>query len=597
MRYPPIEDHGLIGDLHTAALVDLNGTIDFFCFPRFDSPTVFAKLLHADDGGAFELCPELPDPRHKQLYLPDTNVLLTRFLADEGVAEITDFMPVGSGQAHRVVRRVRVIRGEIPFRARCEPRFDYARADHAVAVEADRVRFVPDDGAPSLCLSASVELRADGRAAVAEFTLGEGDEATFVLEGDEPPCAPDEPFDGEAAFEATVEYWRNWVATSTYQGRWRAEVRRSALLLKLLTYAPEGSFVAAPTFGLPEAIGAERNWDYRYTWIRDAAFTLYALSRLGFTEELGAFAHWIMARKGSSIEDWPLQIMYGLGGEIELPERRLEHFEGYRGSQPVRIGNEAYRQLQLDIYGALMDTVYLYDKYADEVSYDLWTDDLVPLLDWVCEHWREEDHGIWEIRGEPRAYLSSRLLTWVAVDRGFRLALKRSLPGHLERWRETRDEIFLDIHENFWNDDLGAFVQYRGARRLDASCLLMPLLKFISPVDPRWLSTLRAVERELVEDAFVYRYRTHGHGPDQLEGSEGTFSICSFWYVECLSRSGDVRKARFLFEKILSHANHVGLFAEELGPSGEHLGNFPQAFTHLALISAAYDIDRRLDDA
>lgn len=597
MPYPAIEDHGLIGDMHTAALVDLNGTIDFLCFPHFDSPSVFAKLLDDEDGGSFGIAPVLDCPRRKQLYLPDTNVLLTRFLAREGVAEVIDFMPVGDRRVRRVVRRVRTVRGEVRFRVTCRPHFGYASIPHRVELGSDSVRFVPDGDAPRLVLSAPVSFRDEDGAAVAEFTVPEGTEVVFVLAGEDAGAADPEGFSAEAAFEETVDFWRDWVAGSTYRGRWQSEVSRSALLLKLLTYAPEGSLVAAPTFGLPEVIGEGRNWDYRYTWVRDAAFTLYALSRLGFTEELGDFAHWIMARSGSSDDAWPLQIMYGLRGEVELEEKTLDHLDGYRGSRPVRIGNNAHGQLQLDIYGALMDTVYLYDKYGNEVSYELWTDRLVPIIDWVCENWGQPDHGIWEIRGEKRPYLSSRLLTWVALDRGFRLAMKRSLPGDLQTWRAARDDIYHEIHDAFWNEDVGAFVQYAGADRLDASCLLMPLLKFISPVDPRWLSTMDAVDRELVEDSFVYRYRTDGDAPDRLEGSEGTFSICSFWYVECLSRAGRVRKARYLFEKILSHANHVGLFAEELGPSGQHLGNFPQAFTHLALISAAYDIDHRLDEA
>jgi GH15 family glucan-1,4-alpha-glucosidase len=366
------------------------------------------------------------------------------------------------------------------------------------------------------------------------------------------------------------------------------------MTLKLLTSAKHGSLVAAPTFGLPEEIGGPRNWDYRYTWIRDASFTLYALIRLGYTAESAAFMSWIGDRCGELNPDGSLQIMYGIDGRHDLTEMTLDHLEGYRGSQPVRIGNGAHDQLQLDIYGELMDSIYLYDKYGQPISFELWRN-LVRLLNWVCDNWRREDEGIWEVRGGRKEFLYSRLLCWVAIDRGVRLALKRSFPAPLGRWLEVRDEIYMEIQSKFWNEQIGAFVQHKGGDALDASALLMPLVKFISPVDPRWLSTLAAIEGRLLDDSLVYRYRVGHAADDGLQGGEGTFNMCSFWLVECLSRAGELDKARLYLEKMFGYANHLGLYGEELGLAGETLGNFPQAFTHLALISAATDLNRRLD--
>lgn len=600
MAYQPIEDYGVIGDLHTVALVGMDGSIDFMCFPDFDSPSIFARMLDKDKGGYFRLAPVLEDAHHKQLYISDTNVLLTRFLSRDGVAEISDFMPVESvSPAYNLVRRAKTVRGEIAYRMTCRPRFDYARTGHRVEVEEDGLLFISDnhDGLV-LRLRAEVPLRVEDGAAVAEFTLGTGETAAFVLEKVEPgrPSPSAAPGYVTGSFKQTVNFWHEWIGRSNYKGRWREMVNRSALTLKLLTSWEHGSLVAAPTFGLPEEIGGVRNWDYRYTWIRDASFTLYALIRLGYTGEAAHFMHWIEDRCGDLNPDGSLQTMYGLDGRRDLTEHILPHLEGYRGSTPVRIGNGAYDQLQLDIYGELMDSVYLYDKYGSPISHDLWHN-LVRLVDWVSRNWQQPDESIWEVRGGAQHFLTSRLMCWVALDRAIRLAHKRSFPAPLSRWQAVRDEIYTDIYTHFWDAKRGAFMQYKGGNSLDAASLLMPLVRFISPTDPRWLSHLRAVEQELVDDSLVYRYDTEKAAHDGLHGPEGTFSMCSFWYTECLSRAGDLDKARFYFEKMLGYANHLGLYGEELGPRGEHLGNFPQAFTHLALISAAYDIDRRLSAA
>jgi len=602
-RYAPIGDYGIIGDLYTVALVGMDGSIDFLCLPHFDSPSVFAALVDTERGGRFQIAPVLEGAVRRQLYLPDTCVLLTRFLGVDGVAELSDFMPSGdTGQAHHVVRRAKTVRGEVRFQMRCDPRFDYARAVHTAERRGDTeilFRGRSGDSELVLRLRASVPMRLENGAALADFTLAADASAWFVLEvvlADEPSPSAHADYPSEA-FKDTVNFWRRWVAHNTYQGRWREMVNRSALTLKLLTSREYGSIVAAPTFGLPEMIGGGRNWDYRYTWIRDSSFTLYGLMRLGYTQEAAGFMDWIMARCRELEPDGSLQIMYGIDGRHVLREEILPHLEGYMGSGPVRIGNAAYTHLQLDIYGELMDSVYLYDKYGSPIGYDAWTN-IVRLTDWVCANWRQPDEGIWEVRGGRHDFLFSRVMCWVAVDRAIRLATKRSFPAPLARWHEVRDTIYQDVFTRFWDPRRQAFMQYAGAATLDASALLLPLVRFISPTDPRWVSTLRAIERDLVSDSLVYRYHTVDGGfSDGLTGQEGTFSMCSFWYVECLSRMGDLHQARFFFEKMLGYANHLGLYGEELGAQGQHLGNFPQAFTHLALISAAYDLDRRLSGA
>lgn len=598
MAYHPIENYGVIGDLHTVALVGMHGAIDFMCFPHFDSPSIFLAMLDQEKGGTFQLAPLLEKAQPKQIYLPDTNILLTRFLSEEGVAEISDFMPIEvEHPTHSLVRRVKTVRGEVRFRMRCAPRFNYARSPHRVEKRKEGVLFLPQaDVKTALFLRIPVPYSIHNGDAVAEFTLRAGETATFLLGEvqEEIPVHSEKSL--VTAFKETVNFWRRWIGQSKYKGRWREMVNRSALALKLLTSQPYGSIVAAPTFGLPETIGGDRNWDYRYTWIRDASFTLYGLIRLGFTAEAEQFMHWLEQCCKIHSKDGPLQILVRLDGQREIREEILPHLEGYRRSAPVRIGNDAYRQLQLDIYGELMDAVYLANKYGQPIGQTLW-EGLTQIINWVCDHWREPDEGIWEVRGGKRKFLYSKLMCWVALDRAVRLAEKRSFPAPREKWLSVRDAIYSDIFHAFYNPKIQAFVQYRGSETLDASTLLMPLVRFISPTDPYWLSTLRAIEHHLVEDSLVYRYRTGRASIDGLSGKEGTFCMCTFWYVEALSRAGDLQRARYFFEKMLGYANHLGLYAEELGPCGEHLGNFPQAFTHLGLISAAFDLNRRLDEA
>ena len=599
MVYRPIEDYGVIGDLNTVALISRGGSIDFMCFPNFDSPSIFARLLDDQQGGYFALHPEGDSEKVKQLYLADTNVLLTRFLKCDGVAELSDYMPVEESKViPNLVRRIKAVRGKIDFTMVCRPAFDYARTDHKVEIENENQALFTSRGERGLVLRlrSEVPLEIQEGAAAASFTLDQGETAAFILEqvkgGQTSPCtAPNYVPD---TFKRTVNFWHGWIEESNYTGRWREAVNRSALTLKLITSRIHGSMVAAPTFGLPEVIGGERNWDYRYTWIRDSAFIIYSLLRLGFTQEAREFANWIKDRTNDLNPDGSLQVIYALDGSRDLEEKILSHLEGYRGSQPVRIGNGACNQLQLDIYGELLDALYLMDKYDQNITHDLWTN-LIKIVDYVTENWERPDEGIWEIRGGKHHFLFSRLMCWVAVDRGIRIAHNRGFPAPLETWRETRDQIYRDIYQNFWNEEKGAFTQVRNGTSLDASSLLMPLVRFISATDPRWLSHLEQVEKELVYDSLVYRYSEEADAEDGLTGIEGTFSICTFWFVENLSRSGQLRKARLYFEKMLGYANHLGLYAEELSPQGEHLGNFPQAFTHLALITAAHDLDSRLD--
>ena len=600
MKYLPIENHGVIGNLNTAALVGMDGCVDFLCFPYFDSPSIFASLLDAEKGGRFKLAPVLEEARQKQLYLPDSNILMTRFLSSEGVAEISDFMPVRPPwPVNALIRKVKAVRGDIRFRMICAPRFDYGRAAHRIEVK-DGVMFfhVEAPARFTLRLKSDVPLRSTNGDVMAEFTLRGGQSASFILEKIEAHETGFVLNDGwlEDCFKDTLNFWRDWLKQSHYRGRWRETVNRSALVLKLLTSSQHGSMVAAPTFGLPEKLGGDRNWDYRYTWIRDSSFLLYALMRLGYTEEATAFFRWLDRVCYDMVEENPLQILYRLDGRRQVDEEILHHLEGYQGSRPVRIGNAAYNQLQLDIYGELIDAVYLYDKFGTPITFNSWTR-IVKLVDWVCQHWHLPDEGIWEVRGGRRHFLFSRLMCWVAVDRGFRLAEKRKFPAPLDRWDQVRKQIREDIFANFWNRELHSFVQYKGASAVDASCLLMPLVRFLPPNDNHWFHTLRRIESRLVEDSLVFRYDPERAADDGVGGAEGTFSMCSFWFVECTSRSGEIQKARFLFEKALSYGNHLGLYAEELGPCGEHLGNFPQAFTHMALISAAYNLDKNLDRA
>ncbi|WP_022835986.1 glycoside hydrolase family 15 protein [Salisaeta longa] len=604
MSYLPIEDYGLIGNMRTSALVGRNGSIDWLCWPHVDSPSVFARILDDDIGGHFQIAPDPDHVTKRQVYWPDTNVLITRFLAEGGVAEVIDYMPVGLSDDHpqqrALIRRVEMIRGALPLRVVCQPAFDYARASHRARETSEGVLFASDD--LTLELSASVPLTTDDGAARTRLNLRAGERAAFVLREANASPAPISCEAEGALLDQTLTYWRSWLSQSTYTGRWREQVHRSALALKLLTFEPTGAIVAAPTMGLPEAVGGVRNWDYRYTWLRDAAFTVYGLLRIGFTEEAAAFMEWLADRCRAS-DDGTLNILYDVRGGTDLTETTLDHLDGYRGSSPVRRGNAATDQLQLDIYGEVMDAVYLSNKYHAPIAYDFWTD-LQQVVSQVCERWAEPDDGIWEVRSGREQFTYSKLMCWVALDRALRLADKRSFPADRQQWRDCRDAIYQSVMEQGWSEERQAFVQHFGSQALDASLLTMPLVFFMAPNDPRMTRTLDAMLQDpsdggLVSDSLVYRY-DQARVDDGLPGEEGSFNMCTFWMVEALARAGRTNpkrldRARLMFEKMLGYANHLGLFAEETGARGEALGNFPQGFTHLALISAAFNLDRTLE--
>jgi GH15 family glucan-1,4-alpha-glucosidase len=599
-----IAEHGIIGDLQTAALVTTDGSIDWFCCPRFDSPSIFGALLDDERGGHFRIRPADVAYTSKQMYLPDTAVLVTRFFTETGLGQVVDFMPPAGATAtdnHRIVRIVQCVRGRVTFEIDVVPRFDYGRqphrleiTEHGAVFSANGQRLTlhavrePDD-------ERLVQGVGDGDGH-ATLPLVAGQTRGVVLESaaDGPPREI-RPAEVAALFDETVAFWRSWLARSTYTGRWREDIQRSAITLKLMTYAPTGGIVAAPTAGLPEQVGGERNWDYRYTWVRDASFSVHALLKLGLTDEAAQLGAWlgdrIRERVGS--DSGPLNIMYRIDGSPDLKEDVLDDWRGYRGSTPVRIGNGAAEQLQLDIYGEALDSVFAGVRAGLPLPHRGWTA-VSQVLDWLVDNWDQPDEGIWETRGGRQPFTYGRVMCWVAFDRGIRLAEERARPAPLERWRAARDAIYQQVMEQGFHPGRKAFVQHYATDVLDSALLRMPTVGFIDGRDPLWQSTLDAMDGELVTDSLVYRYNPEA-SPDGLLGSEGTFSLCTFAYVDALTRAGRLDDARTAFEKMLTYGNHVGLYSEEIALTGEQLGNFPQAFTHLALIDAAVTLDAALD--
>lgn len=605
MTETAIADHGVIGDLQTTALVTTDGSVDWFCCPRFDSPSVFGALLDDERGGRFRIRPAGTGWTTRQMYLADTAVLVTRFFTEAGVGQVVDFMPPAGDVAtdrHRLVRMVQCVRGDISFEIEVSPRFDYGRHPHRTTAGADGAVFTANGTALTLHVvrepedahKAQVFMRDEDLHATLDLVAG--DTRGLVLESaaDGPPRAI-RVAEIEELFDDTVQFWRRWVAQSTYTGRWRESVQRSAVTLKLLTYAPTGGLVAAPTAALPEQIGGERNWDYRYTWVRDASFSVHALLKLGMVGEAARFGGWLgdRIREKAGSDSGPLNIMYRIDGSADLKEDVLEHWSGYRGSAPVRIGNGAAEQLQLDIYGEALDAMYAAARAGVELPHRGWST-IAGVLDWLADNWDQPEEGIWETRGGRQSFTYGRVMCWVAFDRGIRLAVEHGRPAALERWTAERDRIYAQVMDKGFSTSRQAFVQHYDTEVLDSSLLRMPTVGFVAGTDPLWRSTLEAMDGELVTDSLVYRYDPAA-SPDGLRGSEGTFSLCSFAYVDALTRAGRIRDARNAFEKMLTYANHVGLYSEEIALTGEQIGNFPQAFTHLALIDAAVTLDAAMD--
>lgn len=596
--YRPIGDYGIIGDAHTAALVSLDGSIDWCCWPRFDSPAVFCRLLDSRRGGWFSTGPSRPFSATRS-YVPATNVLTTLFETDEGKFRLTDFMPVERlteshrgediAPSHRIIRLVEGIGGEAEVEISFRPTLNFALGETILTPHGNGA--VARAGIEALGLSCPVRLGFDDSGAlVGRVRVREHERIWIAL--DYYPAAHNRdvspsPVNCDAELDRTLSYWREWWQTCRYEGPYSDLVRRSALTLKLLTYEPTGALVAAPTTSLPEQIGGVRNWDYRYTWLRDSALIIYALQLLGYEEEATDFFEWIdqlcVTCHGK------LQIMYTIDGQAEIPERTLDHLEGYRWSKPVRIGNAAFNQKQLDIYGEVLDAVHLHHEMKGRSVRDEWWDEVKFMADQTALRWWETDYGIWEVRGGAKHFLYSKLLCWVAMDRAIRLAEKREHRTDIQRWTKVREEIRRTILSEGYNEEVGAFTQAFGETALDASALVIPLVGFLPVTDPRVQSTIEKIQERLTSNGLVYRYLNE----DGLPGGEATFVLCSFWMVDNLAMQGRAREARALFERIAGYANDLGLLAEEIDPvSGELLGNFPQGFSHLALIRAALNIAR-----
>ncbi|KAM0345242.1 hypothetical protein ACHAPU_006640 [Fusarium lateritium] len=644
--YLPIEDYGMIGNMHTCALVGIDGSIDYMCWPDFDSPSVFCRLLDKDKGGHFFISPP-PDVSctTKQQYLPSSCILQTRSIHEDGVVDVVDFFPrprstqvttrgvklnawreatkVQDELKKWLVRRVECIRGSMSLDIELFPSFNYGRDEHETTLFQETHCATDAKSRAATFRSSDTQLQLDvaieraenetscplvtfrkekrpgihGEGLVANIRIEEGQTISFVLRNDSQQHVTDNiTIDVlDAQQHATQSFWYNFIAQSNYKGRWREVVSRSLMILKMMTYEPTGAIIAAPTFSIPEAIGGGRNWDYRYSWIRDSSFTIYILLRLGFKAEADAYMEFIMERfVHSRGPDGGLPIMFTIRGETDIPELTLDHLEGYRGSSPVRIGNGAAFHQQFDIYGELMDAIYLYNKYGKPVPWDVWK---------AVRDILEPDMSIWEVRNNKQHFTYSQIMLWVAFDRGLRLADKRCFPCHNRtKWMEARDNLYERVMEKGWNDEMKCFVQsFESRTMLDSSILIAPLVFFISPCDPRFLSTLDRIllppeKGGLTSTGLVYRYDTE-LSDDGVGGQEGAFSMCTFWLVEAMTRAAVYEpkylvRAVNLFENMLGFSNHLCMFSEEIARSGEQLGNTPQAFSHLALISAAFNLDR-----
>jgi GH15 family glucan-1,4-alpha-glucosidase len=595
--YRPIGDYALIGDAHTAALVSSDGSIDWLCWPRFDSAAVFCRLLDSRKGGFFRVAPQSPQAERTRSYVDNTNVLATVFSTGTGRFRLTDLMPVERltetherediASSFRVLRLVEGLEGEAEVSVSFRPTFDYARG--AASYELRDYGVISYSGREALVLSSSLKFEpAESGILTSRFTIRAGERAwlalTYLEDVDHASITPPK-VDEDEELRRTLNYWKEWSDTCTYRGAYEKLVRRSALVLKLLTYEPTGALVAAPTTSLPEEVGGVRNWDYRYMWLRDSSLILYSLQLLGYYEEATDFFDWL--DKLCIPCGRELQIMYRIDGGARLPEYSLEHLEGYRGSRPVRVGNGAHQQRQLDIYGEVIDAAYLYHtRMRQPIRPDMW-EMLQYMADQTAERWREPDNGIWEVRGGQRHFLYSKLLCWVALDRAVQLSARDNLPGNTKRWKSTRDEIRRVILTEGYNEKIGAFTQALNDTALDASALTITQLGFLPATDARVISTVNKIQEGLTSHGLVYRYLAD----DALPGGEATFALCSFWLVDCLAQCGRIEEARALFERITGYANDLGLLSEEIDPvSRQLLGNYPQGFTHLGLIRSALNI-------
>ncbi len=595
MAYKPISEYGVIGDMHSAALVGSDGSIDWLCFPRFDSPSVFAAILDEKKGGRFQIRPVGEFSRHHS-YLPESNVLVTDLTTPSGSVSVTDFMPVSdqiTDCAHEVVRLVRCQRGQVDMELLFEPRLDYARNRTELSVQG-RVA-VARKGNDCISLSSGVPLELEDSVVRSRFRMTAGQWTAFLLRWQDDSPVAIEDYDVYGWLGKTQAFWQFVAHDWQYAGRWEELVKRSMLALHLLLYVPTGAVCAAVTASLPERIGGERNWDYRFSWLRDAAFTMDVFHRLGHTSYTRPFIEW-MATLALCSDDGELHSLYRIGHEAdgEMTEYSLQHLEGYRGSRPVRVGNAAYHQFQLDVYGEVLLAFDSYHRAGGAVDDGLWN--LAEcLVEGALRNWHRPDNGIWEFRTEPKHFTYSKLMAWVAVDRGLRLARALKRPVDYDRWRKMRGLIRRDILEKGWSRRRRSFVQYYGSPNLDASLLFIPMVGFLSADDPRMNSTIDSIRSTLAVDGLLHRYLPE-ESVDGLPGEEGTFTMCSLWLAGSLVAAGRVEEARELFQKVIGYGNRLGLYSEMIDPAnGEYLGNYPQAFTHIALIHTARNLDRALN--
>ena len=587
-----IEDYAMIGDLQTAALVARDGSIDWACFPRFDSGACFAGLLGTPEHGRWLVAPRTDAWEGPRRYRPHTLILETEWETDTGAVRVLDFMPP-RGKAPDIVRIVEGLRGRVEMFSELVIRFDYGGTIPWVRRIADgRIAVAGPDG---LCFRTPVEHRGENMRTIGEFTVRKGDRVPFTLTWYPSNERPPRAINAENAYRDTVDYWEDWADQCAYRGKWKEDIHTSLAVLKALTYAPTGGMVAAPTTSLPEKIGGERNWDYRYCWLRDATLTLLAFLNAGYLEEARAWRVWLL--RAAAGDPSALQIMYGVAGERRLFELTLPWLPGYEDSQPVRVGNAAAEQFQLDVYGEVLDALHQGRVRELEVSKEAWS--LQRRLLGFLEHaWKEPDEGIWEVRGPRRHFTHSKVMAWVAFDRGVQAVERFGRNGPVERWRKIRAEIHREVCERGFDSELNSFTQSYGSKRLDASLLVIPLVGFLPPDDARMVGTVAAIEQTLVRDGFVYRY-THdeeGRSVDGLPPGEGAFLPCTFWLVDNLALQGRIDEAEEIFQKLLDLRNDVGLLAEEWDPDSQRqLGNFPQAFTHVALINSAFNLDRQAE--